>query len=62
MRQKLQMLLNVFQICRLVVEMVSADFELWENLIHIPYFRGLVPPGAYRFSKYLVGRLIEQGR
>ena len=28
----------------------------------IPYFRGLAPWGAYRFSKFLLGRLIEQGR
>ena len=30
--------------------------------VDIPYFRGLVPRGAYRFSKFLVGRLIEQER
>ena len=33
-----------------------------EVILKVPYFRGLAARGAYRFSKFLVGRLVEQGR
>ena len=39
--------------------------DLVENQLQeswILYFRGLAPRGAYRFSKFLVGRLVERGR
>ena len=41
---------------RVILENVSTQRQ------ELPYFLGLAPRGAYRFLKFLVGRLIEQGR
>ena len=55
------------QYCMLVaVRLLSLSprffMSLSSTFLLVPYFRGLVPRGAYRFLKFLVGRIIEQGR
>ena len=45
--------------CGRRVRLLEADFQWVYTVFN---FHGLAPRGAYRFSKFLARRLIEQGR